>query len=43
MPAFCWICSNALRSNSTVTPGCSALKISIAPSQAMPMALFSLS
>ena len=41
--AFCWICSNALRSNCTVTPGCSVLKISTALSQAMPMAPFALS
>ena len=40
MPAFCWICSNAFRSNRTSTPGCSVLKISIAWSQATPMALF---
>ena len=43
MPAFCWICSNALRSKSTVTPGCSVLKISIALSQAIPMAPLALS
>ena len=43
IPVFCWICSKALRSKSTCTFGCSALKISIAFSQAIPMAPLALS